>query len=149
MGMKQQEFSFFSTAVDPGRFDTEELEGKEWITGKMPWRGQMYAYLIMVRAPEDEEPARKGDPQWWRAWKKQNDMGTLRERILSTLMQASSVGITFNHICVAIAGTTADVLGGTAMEDALWSLVVTGDVEFFNQTPIRFRVTAKDEASGR
>lgn len=116
-----------------------------WVTGVLPDRTGMRAYVIVIRDANDPSPPpkaalhkdrdktphltlRKQTIEWW------------RDQIAATL--ADGVARTFNALCVIVGGVTADICLGELPEHALWSLVAESRVAYSMMAPIKFRSNA-------
>jgi hypothetical protein len=100
----------------------------------------MASYLHMVRAPDDPErtpPNGKDRTALWRRQLKKASVEVWMERLLMHLAEHGAM--TFNRACVELVDKTADVVHGTALDEALWTLVSRGHVEHTTKTPIKFR----------
>lgn len=119
---------------------------QEWFSRMIPDREGASAFIIMIRGEGDPQPPKKAarhsdrDKAPHLTLRKQS-VSQWRERICAVL--SDGVARTFNAMCVTIAGLTADICGGEIPEDALWSLVQDGAVEFTTVAPILFRSAAK------
>lgn len=104
----------------------------------------MAKYTIMIRGPDDpERMPREAHPNG-----RQPDMAPHRTiakmdilRLKRIILNHLSDGEprTFNRIGVELWDKTADLLGGTKIETALWDLCVEGSVAFTDHAPILFR----------
>ena len=127
----------------PAERALQKRESAKWHSRELPDRSGMYDYVVLIRAPGDPERKprpKKGQPRQEAAphlrikktnaesWAKQiaTHMNDGRER-------------TFNRIAVEMLDKTADVVGGTTFEDALWLLVKQGVLEYTWEAPILFR----------
>lgn len=122
-----------------------------WVTGQLPDMSGTAQYVVMIRA--------LGDPERLPRELMKRDMGaewrrTLMKRPVGEIAQALRQHLadgearTMNRAAVEMLDKTADLVGGTPFEDALWSLVAAGEVEFTMQAPVLFRTvrTAAPEA---
>jgi hypothetical protein len=119
------------------------LEPGEWQTGKLVDRSGTFAYIILVRAPEDPErlPRGKGkkDRVGWQHDLAKTTIKEWKEIILQHLSDGEAR--TFNRIGVELLDKTADTLLQLNPEEALWSLVTEGKVAHTLRAPIYFRTT--------
>jgi hypothetical protein len=132
-------FALMTTSETVG--DGENLGALDWISGYQVDREGVFAYVHLVRAPDDpERPPRpaggqadrrphltldKSKPEDW------------REPLRALL--ADGQARTFNRIGVELLDLTADVLFESPVDRALWELVFDGEVEQTMKAPILFR----------
>ena len=104
------------------------------------WRQGTSKYTLLIRSPDDPErqtPGMRGaygvDPHH-----KLNrmDQEQLRGLIWGCLTNHPHEPMTFNELSVRLFDLTADVTGGTRLEDALWSLVHQGCLAITTTAPI-------------
>lgn len=116
----------------------------EWWT-QPPAREGAHQYTVMVRSPLDPEraPRPEGGQKDRRPHLTFNKMEVeqLEAALLGELERLADreISPTFNELGVNLWDKTADVMGGTKVEDALWNLVRQGKVEYTPRAPVRFR----------
>ena len=119
----------------------------EWLTRVLPDRSGMSAYVIMIRGKAD--PERPPQPRQHSQRDKTPHL-TLRKqtrhawRDSFVMLLGDGEPRTFNALCVLLSGLTADICAGLVPEDALWSLVEEGAVEFTMEAPVLFRRTSRN-----
>jgi len=120
----------------------------EWSTGQRLDTSGAAVYVIMIRAPGDpDRKPRSAGPGGRQADRtphqtiKKRDVADIRSEISAHM--ADGKPRTFNAIGVELWDKTADIVGGTKAEDALWQLVEAGELEHTLKAPIRFRRTNK------
>lgn len=117
-----------------------------WVTGQLPDLSGAAQYVVLIRA--------KGDPERLPRELMKRDMGAEWRRklmkqpvleIADALRQhlADGEARTMNRTAVEMIDKTADLVGGTPFEEALWHLVELGEVEFTMQAPVLFRLVRK------
>ena len=124
--------------------DQFHLNPGEWSTGKLVDRSGTFAYIVLVRAPEDpsRSPRGKGrkDRVGWQHDLKKTTIKEWKEIIFQHL--SDGVARTFNRIGVELLDKTADTLLGLNPEEALWKLVEEGKLAHTLRAPIYFRSTS-------
>ena len=113
----------------------------EWVTGVLPNRSGVYRYVIMIRSPADPErrPRPAGgqkDRAPHRTLAKTTAAGWC-PRVLELLEREGPM--TFNALSVLLVDKTADITGGTPLEEAVWSLVQKRQVAFTLEAPTLFK----------
>ncbi|MCC6810530.1 MAG: hypothetical protein IT381_24080 [Deltaproteobacteria bacterium] len=113
----------------------------DWLTGVLPDRSGMGAYIILIRSPDDPEraPRQKGSDKAPHLTLRKQSIAKWRDAIAALLEDGRAV--TFNAICLELAGLTADICLDEVPEHALWSLVEQGRVTYSTEAPILFRKT--------
>lgn len=133
--MTQSAFTFTEPTPSPAA-------APQWVTGHLPDRSGIYAYVVLIRAPGDPERTprelakRDGTAEWRRALMKQ-PIAEIEAAI--TLHMHDGVERTMNRMAVEMIDKTADVIHDTPFEHALWSLVSKGAIEFTAVAPVMFR----------
>ena len=119
-----------------------QLEPGEWQTGKLVDRSGTFAYIILVRAPEDPSRSPRGTRKDRVGWQHDLAKTTIKEWEEIILQHLSDgEARTFNRIGVELLDKTADTLLKLNPEEALWSLVAEGRVAHTLRAPIYFRTT--------
>lgn len=117
----------------------------EWVTGQLPERDGMFAYVVLIRATGDPERTprelskRDGTAEWRRVLMKR-PVEEIEAAI--TLHMQDGIARTMNRLSVEMIDKTADIVHDTPFEWALWSLVSKSAVEFTMAAPVMFRKTA-------
>jgi len=118
-----------------------ESPAEEWVTGVVPDRRGTAQYVIMIRSPEDpERRPRPAGGQKDRAPHRtlaKTTAASWRPHILALLEREGPM--TFNAVSVLLIDKTADITGGTRLEEAMWSLVRDRQVAFTLKAPILFK----------
>lgn len=115
-----------------------------WVTGQLPDMSGMAQYTVMIRAKGDPDrlPRELMKKDTLAAWRR-----TLMKRPVEEIAQALREHLadgearTMNRAAVEMIDKTADLVGGTPFEAALWRLVELGELEFTMQAPVLFRMT--------
>jgi hypothetical protein len=114
---------------------------EEWVTGVVPDRRGTAQYVIMIRSPEDPErtPRPKGGRKDRAPHRKlaKTTVAGWRPQILTLLEREGPM--TFNALSVLLIDKTADITGGTPLEEAVWKLVLERQVAFTLEAPILFK----------
>jgi hypothetical protein len=114
-----------------------------WVTGQLPDLSGMAQYVVLIRA--------SGDPDRLpRELMKRDTLATWRRTLMKQPMAEIAAALrqhladgeprTMNRAAVEMLDKTADLVGGTPFEVALWHLVELGELEFTMQAPVLFRV---------
>lgn len=115
-----------------------------WVTGQLPDMSGAAQYVVMIRAKGDPErqprDGRDMGAEWRRTLMKQ-PVGEIAAAL--RLHLADGEARTMNRAAVEMLDKTADLVGGTPFEDALWHLVERGELEFTMQAPVLFRVVRR------
>jgi hypothetical protein len=119
---------------------TQEIDG--WVTGWRPCTSGIAQYTIMIRSPDDPErsPRPRGgrtDKAPHRALEKTRS-DHWKPDLLAALRDHGPV--TFNAISVILLDQTADITGGTPLEEALWQLACAKKVAFTLSAPVLFKL---------
>lgn len=136
--MTQAAFAFADSPAPPLAPAFEH----QWVTGQLPDRSDMFAYVVLIRAPGDPERTprelakRDGTAEWRRVLMKR-PVAEIETAI--SLHMADGSARTMNRISVEMIDKTADVVHDTPFEWALWGLVSKGQLEFTMQAPVLFR----------
>lgn len=143
--MTQAAFDF-ATERAPAAPPAEALE---WVTGELPDRSGIRVYIVLIRAEGDPErtPRKKGKPDMRAEWRRELAKKPVEEIAAAILLHmADGAARTMNRIGVEMLDKTADVLPDS-FEDALWSLVSKGLLEFTMQAPVLFRKASAGAAA--
>lgn len=113
---------------------------RRWVHGVRPDTSGTRQFILMIRHPDDPERQGRGSetgdiaPHRTLARLAPDEvMRAIHERL------ADGRPRTFNRLSVELFDKTADITGGTVVEEALWQLVERGDVEFTHDAPVLFR----------
>jgi len=91
-----------------------------WVTGTLPDRSGLYRYFIMIRSPEDPErrprPAGGQKDRAPHPTLAKTTVASWRPHILALLEREGPM--TFNALSVLLIDKTADITGGTRLEEA-------------------------------
>ena len=118
---------------------------KVWNTGWVPDRTGMYAYVELIRGPDDPKRSPRvpvGDPRsdTMALWRKELLKSTVADWIPRVLfLLADGVPRTLNRIAVELLDKTADVVAGTPLPETLWTLALRSELHFTTEAPILFR----------
>ena len=128
----------FSQTNVPSRQD------HSWVTGWRPCTSGPAQYTIMIRSPDDPQrsPRPRGgnkDRAPHRALEKTTP-DSWTSAILSALHEWGPS--TFNALSVLLLDKTADITGGTPIEEALWRLVCDQKIAFTLEAPILFKINS-------
>jgi PAS domain-containing protein len=113
-----------------------------WVTGQLPDLSGVAQYVIMIRAPGDpdrlpRELMKKDTLATWRRTLMKQPVEGIAEALRQHLDDGEPR--TMNRAAVEMIDKTADLVGGTPFEDALWHLVERGELEFTMAAPVLFR----------
>ena len=125
-------------------FSKPHQELHRWVTGWRPCTCGHAQYTIMIRSPEDPErsPRPRGgrkDRAPHRALAKTTP-DHWESDILSALHEFGPC--TFNAMSVFLLDKTADITGGTPLEEALWRLACERRISFTLEAPILFKINS-------
>jgi hypothetical protein len=131
------------TAFQLDLFDDKR---EEWTCHPVDRSGSA-AYLHLVRGRDDPErsprPAGGYVDRSPHLKLRKTDAADWRAQIVAQL--TDGVPRTFNRIGVELLDKTADVLFGSPVEDALWSLVADGLLEHTLKAPVLFRLRGRND----
>jgi hypothetical protein len=121
-------------------------EPKTWVTGWRPRTCGPAQYTIMIRSPEDPErsprpPGGRPDRAPHRALEKTTP-SRWTTPVLSTLQDHGPS--TFNALSVILLDKTADITGGTPLEEALWQLACDRRIAFTLEAPVLFKIHTEE-----
>lgn len=113
----------------------------DWITGALPDRSGMSAYVVLIRSPDDPKraPRQKGSDKAPHLTLRKQPVTKWRDAIAALLDDGRAR--TFNAICLELSGLTADICFDEVPEHALWSLVSDSRLTYSTTAPILFRKT--------
>lgn len=118
---------------------------REWFTGALPDRSELYLFTEMIRSPYDPERSPRGThgPGAYARWRRdlKGHPSIWGSKLAQLLMDGKPR--TLNAIGIELVDFTADIVSGTALGEALWALVEAGEVEHTGEAPILFRWAGK------
>lgn len=123
----------------------------EWFTKCRPVVTETNKYTIMIRHPND--PERRPRPVGGQEDKTPHlTFRRMTEaQVARALLRHLADGVprTLNRIGVELWDKTGDIVGGTIVEDVLWTLCEDGSVAFTMKAPILFKCNVKNKRKVR
>lgn len=116
---------------------------RTWSTGARPDTSGARAYTILIRAPWEDMDTRGRNA----GGGAKGTEGAAKAKAVSPdawypalhALFAGDARLTFNQVCVTVAGRTADLMFKGGLEEAVWRLVEERMLEHTMRAPILFR----------